>query len=65
MSTAVVEAHRRDLAAYDTDKGTVRFAPETGLPASLVRKLVKARIAENLAIEAARKEKHARGRRAG
>jgi len=41
-----VEAHKRDLEAYSTSKGTIRFPPETPLPASLVRKLVKTRLAE-------------------
>jgi uncharacterized protein YdhG (YjbR/CyaY superfamily) len=35
-----------ELATYDTSKGTLRFAPERPLPAALVRKLVKARLAE-------------------
>jgi len=42
---AVVEFHRDDLAGYDTSKGTVRFPPDTPLPAALIRKLVKAQIA--------------------
>jgi uncharacterized protein YdhG (YjbR/CyaY superfamily) len=48
MSGRTIEAHRVDLAGYDTNKGTIRFPPNAGLPVSLVRKLVKARIAENL-----------------
>ena len=47
MSTAVHDAHKADLKAYDTSKGTVRFPTDKPLPASLVRKLVKARLAEN------------------
>jgi uncharacterized protein YdhG (YjbR/CyaY superfamily) len=34
-----------DLAKYDTGKGTVRFPVDKPLPASLVRKVVKARMA--------------------
>jgi uncharacterized protein YdhG (YjbR/CyaY superfamily) len=41
-----VEAHKRDLEAYDTSKGTIRFRADSPLPATLVRKLVKTRIAE-------------------
>ena len=40
-----IEVHRRELEAYDTSKGTVRFPADHPLPATLVRKLVKARIA--------------------
>lgn len=46
MSPAVIRAHAGDLKRYDTSKGTIRFAPETPLPPTLVRKLVTARIAE-------------------
>ncbi len=49
MSGALVEAHQKELKGFDTSKGTIRFQPEKPLPVALVRKLVKARIAQNLA----------------
>ena len=36
-----------ELEGWDTSKGTIRFRPERPLPVALVKKLVKARIAEN------------------
>jgi uncharacterized protein YdhG (YjbR/CyaY superfamily) len=47
MSSSTVTAHRKELEGYDTSKGTIRFPVEKPLPAALVRKLVRARIAEN------------------
>jgi uncharacterized protein YdhG (YjbR/CyaY superfamily) len=47
MSSSTVEAHKDELKNYDTSKGTIRFQADKSLPAALVRKLVKARIAEN------------------
>jgi uncharacterized protein YdhG (YjbR/CyaY superfamily) len=41
-----VKAHKNELKAYDTSKGTIRFQADSPLPATLVRKLVKTRIAE-------------------
>jgi uncharacterized protein YdhG (YjbR/CyaY superfamily) len=47
MSGSTVEAHEDDLKDYDTSKGTIRFQAGEPLPNALVRKLVKARLAEN------------------
>lgn len=47
MSSSTVAAHQKDLKDYDTSKGTIRFPADKPLPVALVRKLVKARIAEN------------------
>ncbi|MGH2628129.1 MAG: iron chaperone [Anaerolineales bacterium] len=46
---AVDAAFEDGLKDYDTSKGTIRFQADHPLPASLVRKLVKARIAKNAA----------------
>jgi len=48
MSSSTVEAHKEALKNYDTSKGTIRFQADKPLPVALVRKLVKARIAENM-----------------
>jgi len=47
MSSATVKVLQEELRAYDTSKGTIRFPAEKPLPAPLVRKLIKARIAES------------------
>jgi uncharacterized protein YdhG (YjbR/CyaY superfamily) len=47
MSTKTLPAHARELKGHAMGKGSIRFEPDAPLPAALVRKLVKARIAEN------------------
>jgi uncharacterized protein YdhG (YjbR/CyaY superfamily) len=49
MSGTTLEALQGDLADYETSKGTIRFPLDKPPPVALVRKLVKARIAENQA----------------
>jgi uncharacterized protein YdhG (YjbR/CyaY superfamily) len=46
MSGATVATLKAALVRYDTSPGTIRFSARVGLPATLVRKLVQARIAE-------------------
>src|ERR1051325_3949759 len=47
MSTHLTGSLRKAVAPYVASNGTIRFAAEKPLPATLVRKLVKARIARN------------------
>ena len=44
---AVMDAYKEELKPYDTSKGTIRFPIDKPLPATLVKKLVRARIKEN------------------
>jgi uncharacterized protein YdhG (YjbR/CyaY superfamily) len=47
VGTKNVETYKDELKSYDTSKGTIRFPPDQPLPAALVKKLVKAHVAEN------------------
>ena len=47
MSASTLDEFRDEVEGYDISKGTIRFQAARPLPASLVRKLVQARIAEN------------------
>jgi uncharacterized protein YdhG (YjbR/CyaY superfamily) len=46
-SSATLKKFRNELRDLQISKGTIRFSREKPLPAALVKKLVKARIAEN------------------
>ena len=46
-SPAVQKKFQKELKGFECSKGTIRFTPEKPLPASLVKALIKARVAEN------------------
>jgi len=47
VGAALMNEHRKALARYKKSKGTIQFTVEQPLPLALVRKLVKARVAQN------------------
>jgi len=49
MSMAVIAAHAAELQPYLAGRATVRFQPDKPLPADLVQRMVRARVAENAA----------------
>ncbi len=46
MSPSVIEAFKNELKGFETSKGTIRFPVDKPPSAALVKKLVKARLAE-------------------
>jgi uncharacterized protein YdhG (YjbR/CyaY superfamily) len=54
MSPKVVDDHRAELTDFDLAKGTVRFEPDHPVPAGLVQRIVRARMAETEADAAAK-----------
>ena len=47
MSAATIVAFHDELKDYSTSKGTIRFPLDRPLPAALVSKIVRARVAQN------------------
>ncbi|HEY6487897.1 MAG: DUF1801 domain-containing protein [Terracidiphilus sp.] len=47
MQASLIDAMQAELKAYRTAKGTLQFAVDKPLPAALVEKMVKVRVAEN------------------
>ena len=47
MSPKVLRAHAAELKQYSLNKASIRFSARKPLPAALVTRLVKARVAEN------------------
>ncbi len=47
MGSATVRTFRNELEDFSTSKGTIRFQPDRPLPATLIRKIVKARMAQH------------------
>src|SRR5205814_8519635 len=45
-SSATLKKFRNELRDFQVSKGTLRFSPDKPLPVALVKRLVKARIAE-------------------
>ena len=55
MNSALVVQFADELKNYKTSKGTIQFLTDKPLPASLVKKMVKARVADNDAKEKKKK----------
>ncbi len=45
-TAAVIEAFKTELKGFSTSKGTIHFPTDRPLPAALVKKMVKARVAQ-------------------
>jgi uncharacterized protein YdhG (YjbR/CyaY superfamily) len=46
-TASIIEEYKNELEGYITSKGTIQFPADKPLPASLVKKIVKARVVQN------------------
>jgi uncharacterized protein YdhG (YjbR/CyaY superfamily) len=46
-TSSLLKMFKNELSRYQTSKGTIRFPTDKPLPASLLKKIVKARVAQN------------------
>ena len=46
-TAAVIEAFKKELKGFSTSKGTIHFPMDKPLPIALIKKMVKARVAQN------------------
>jgi len=46
LTAGMKQACERDLARFETSKGTIRFPNESPLPVAVIKRLVKARVRE-------------------
>ncbi|MGV3606033.1 MAG: iron chaperone [Planctomycetaceae bacterium] len=46
MSSATIQMMQAEVAGHDTSKGTIRLDPDKPFPTALLKKLIRARIAE-------------------
>jgi uncharacterized protein YdhG (YjbR/CyaY superfamily) len=57
MNSSLIAAYKADLKSYSLSKGTIRFPVDQPLPAALVEKMVKARLAQNEARQKSKRKK--------
>ena len=46
-TAAVIEAFKNELKGFSTSKGTIQFPTDKPLPTALIKKMMKARVAQN------------------
>jgi uncharacterized protein YdhG (YjbR/CyaY superfamily) len=57
MGSAAIQKFKKELEGYQTSKGTIHFPVDKPFPAALLKKIVKARVADNEQREKAKKTK--------